>query len=87
MILILTPTLKDFKKVCYLNQIRCSYNFNGFPNNPTIRWVNGYKRLVEEGINPIDKVYYGYELHDWSAEELERIRSYVDMKTRYPHGN
>ncbi len=80
MILIITPYLEDFRRSCAANKIECTFNFNGMPSNPKVRWIRHPDNLYGVKIKEQDQIIYGEQAHKFGNSTIESIQQEISLR-------
>ncbi len=78
MIYIITPYVQDFRQACKDNKL--PYYPIGRSSNEVI-WIESYEKLLGRKIFKEDKIIYGEQYHQFSLEEMERIKVEIALRT------
>jgi len=82
MIFIITPSLADFKVVCRVKKIKCTFNFNGYPACPEIQWISSWDRLLGKKITKDDEIIYGFCFDTFKPEQQKKIKDEIELRTK-----
>jgi len=82
MILVITPYLHDFRRMCIQHRIECTFNFNGMPSNPNVRWIRDIDNLIGLKIKEEDTIIYGADAPKFSDQQIELIQNEINIRKK-----